>query len=303
MRIASAQYEAIMNRSLALNQAHIAELNQQLSSGDRITVPSDDPIGAVRMSRLNREESTLNQYRANIASVTTRLTKNETYLTSMVNDMQDASDLLVGVADGSNTSTDLNARVNSLTALRDSLLYTANTKDAEGNYLFSGTLTGTPSITYDATAAVGSRYSYTGNTDTQQVLVGNGVTQAANSDVSTLDTLLNQLDSTISALSAPGVSASDPTFQATVRGAMDSVSAAMSTFSSRIAVIGGSQNILSTLDSNHSNVSLSNQKALLDIGSADYASVATDLSGYTTALQATYSAYAKISKLSLFNVI
>ena len=40
MRIASAQYEAIMNRSLALNQAHIAELNQQLSSGDRITVPS-----------------------------------------------------------------------------------------------------------------------------------------------------------------------------------------------------------------------------------------------------------------------
>lgn len=303
MRIATAQYQSLMNRSLELNQAKMLSLNAQLASGNRIGVPSDDPIGTVRMSRLNREESTIGQYRENISALQTRLTKNETYLTSMVDDMQQARDLLVGVSDGSNTADDLHARVNSMTALRDSLAYTANTTDAEGNYLFSGTATGTPTITYDATQPAGSRYTYTGNPGAQQVLVSNGVTQDANSNVQGLDVLLNQMDSTIETLGTPGVSANDPAVRAMFAANLDGVDTALGIISGKIAVIGGVQNILTTLDSNHSNVSLSNQTALHDIGSTDYATVATDLSAYTTALQATYGAYAKISKLSLFDVL
>ena len=67
-----------------------------------------------------------------------------------------------------------------------------------------------------------------------------------------------------------------------------------------IAVMGGVQNILSTLDANHGNVSLSNQMALTDIGQLDMGFAATELNGYSTALQATYKAYSRIGSMSLF---
>jgi flagellar hook-associated protein 3 FlgL len=72
MRIASIQFAATMNRSLSLNQDPLARLTQQMASGTRILVPSDDPIGNVRVSRLQREEAIVSQYIDNIASVPVR---------------------------------------------------------------------------------------------------------------------------------------------------------------------------------------------------------------------------------------
>ena len=61
--------------------------------------------------------------------------------------------------------------------------------------------------------------------------------------------------------------------------------------------------IMKTLDANHANISLSNKMAITDIGQLDVGLAATELSGYSSALQATYKAYAKIGNLSLFDAI
>jgi flagellar hook-associated protein 3 FlgL len=303
MRIATSQYQALMNQSIQKNQERITYVTQQMANGNRIQLPSDDPVDSVRLSRLKREEATISQYRANIAAVQQRMAKNEGYLQNMVNDMNSGRDLLVWAADGSNTPDDLNSMVTSLTSLRDSLMYTGNSLDQEGRYIFSGTETGTKPITYDATAAVGSRYDYVGNTNDQTVVVGNGITQTANQNVKGLQDLLNQLDRTIETLSASGVDANDPTVRSTVAGALDAFDVAMDSLSGKISVLGGQQNILSTIDANHENVSLSNQMAINDIGQLDVASAAIELNGYTTALQATYQAYSKIGTLSLFSAL
>jgi flagellar hook-associated protein 3 FlgL len=300
MRIATSQYQATMNISLQLNQERISYVNQQMSSRTRILLPSDDPVDTVRMSRLHREESDVTQYRANIAALKIRLTKNEAYLGSMVNDMMQGRDLLVWSSDGGNAPADLAAMVSPLTALRESLLYTANSIDQEGRYVFSGTQTGTTPIAYNAAAPAGSRYSYAGNTNDQTVVVGNGITQVANGNMSGMETLLNQLDKTIAALATPGVSANDPAVRATLAANLDGFDTALDLVSGKVAVLGGSQNIIGTLDENHANVSLSNQMALTDIGQLDYGLAATELNGYTSALEATYKAYAKIGNLSLF---
>ena len=84
---------------------------------------------------------------------------------------------------------------------------------------------------------------------------------------------------------------------------LDGFDTALNLVSGKIAVLGGSQNILSTLDANHSNVSLSNQIAIGDIGQLDMGKAAIDLNGYTNALQATYKTYSKIGDLSLFSVL
>lgn len=303
MRIATSQYQAMMTQSLQNNQERITYVTQQMASGNRIQLPSDDPVDSVRMSRLKREEATIAQYRSNIAAVQERLTKNEGSLHNMVNDMGSGRDLLVWAADGSNTPHDLNAMVTSLTSLRDSLMYNANSKDQEGRYIFSGTVTGSAPIAYDAGAPLGARYSYAGNTNDQLVIVGNGITQVGNQNVNGLEKLLNQLDQTISKLSAPDVDANDPAVRSTVKANLDGFDAAMDLIGGKVAVIGGQQNILKTIDANHENISLSNQTAILDLGQLDVGTAAIELNGYQTALQASYKAYSKIGTLSLFSAL
>ncbi len=303
MRIASTQYQSTLSRSLTVNQDKITRLTQQLASGNKIELPSDDPVTSVRLSRLRREEAIIGQYRDNIGAVKIRLQKNETYLSSMVTDMQEGRDLLVWASDGGNASADLGAMVNSLTALRDSLFFSANVKDQEGRYVFSGTLTNNPALSYNPLAAVGSRYTYTGNNGQQMVTVGNGITQAANVDVQGMETLLNQMDSTIATLQVPGVNVNNPAVQAVLTANLDGMDSALGLVSTKIATFGGAQNILSTLESNHANVSLSNSMALTDLGQLDYSIAATELNGYNTALQSTYKAYSKVANLSLFDAL
>mgnify|MGYP000527462006 CR=1 FL=1 len=303
MRIATAQYQSNMNQSLTLNQERLSNLTQQMATGKRLRVPSDDPVDNVRLSRLQREEASITQYRDNIASIKIRLTKNEGYLGSMVNDIAAGRDQIVWALDGGNTPDDLKAMSTPLQALRDSLFFSANTVDQEGRYVFSGTKTSTAPMAYDATKPAGSRYSYAGNTNEQRVVVGNGLTQVANDNVKGIEQLLNRLDATIATLGSATLDVSAPATRAVLTANLDGFDAALDLVSSKIAVLGGKQNILDTLDANHGNVSLSNQMAITDIGQLDMGLAATELNGYSTALQATYKAYGRIGTLSLFSAL
>lgn len=303
MRIASSQYHTEMNTALQNASVAVENVMQQMASGQRFLLPSDDPVTSVRLSRLSREEAALGQYRTNIAALKSRLQQNETSLDSMTKDMTQARDLLVWAADGGNTPTDVNAMASSLQSIRDSLFYSTNTKDQEGHYLFSGTATATATVTYNSAAAVGSRYSFTGNTNVQNVVVGNSVTQVANVTLPEMSTLLNLLDRAVTTLQTPGADVNNPAVHADVAAGLDGLDATLNSVGSKIAGLGGEQNILQTMDDNHGNVSLSNQRALIDLGQLDYADASVKLNGYNTALQATQKAYGKISALSLFNVL
>lgn len=303
MRIATAQYQSNMNKSLQLNQERMSNLTQQMATGKRIMLPSDDPVDSVRLSRLQREEASITQYRDNIAAIKIRLTKNEGYLGSMVNDIAAGRDQIVWALDGGNTPADLKAMINPLEALRDSLFFSANTVDQEGRYVFSGTKTSTAPMAYDDTKPVGSRYSYAGNQNKQQVVVGNGLFQVANDNVEGMEQLLNRLDATIDTLGSTTLDVSAPATRAVLTANLDGFDDALDLVSGKIAVLGGKQNILDTLDANHANVSLSNQMAITDIGQLDMGLAATELNGYSTALQATYKAYGRIGTLSLFSAL
>ncbi|RZI44202.1 flagellar hook-associated protein 3 [Herbaspirillum sp. HC18] len=303
MRIANSQYESTITRSLQTDQSKLSSLTTQMSTGLRVQVPSDDPIAAVRISRLNREEAAIAQYRDNIGSLKVRLQQNETHLSDMLNDMNQARDLLVWALDGGNTGADLNAIAGPLQTLRDSLFYSANSKDQEGRYLFSGTKVNQPAITYNSGAALGSRYTFTGNNMQQQVVVGNSITQPANIDLGGLEDLLNLMEQTITTLQTSGVSPNTPAVHLTLSNNLDGIDDAMELLSIKVAGLGGMQNILAALDENHANVSLSNKTALINLAQLDYGAASVELNGYSMALQATQKAYSKVSDLSLFNLL
>jgi flagellar hook-associated protein 3 FlgL len=84
---------------------------------------------------------------------------------------------------------------------------------------------------------------------------------------------------------------------------IDALDLTLGDVAGKIGQLGGRQNILSTMDTNHASVSLANQQSAIDLGQIDYGEAATRLNSYTLALQATQKAYAKVSQLSLFDAI
>lgn len=296
MRIASNQYHATMNTALQAANSGLAQVMQQMASGNRIQVPSDDTIATVRLARLSREESALGQFRDNIGALQSRLRTSEVTLGSMEQDMMMARDLLVWAADGGNTPEDLKAMSASLATLRDSLFHVANSKNAEGRYLFSGTATLTDTVLFNGGAAAGSRYSAGAgiNADLQQVSVGTDITVAGNVPLNGYYDFLNKLDLVVTDLAAGNPIGSAP---------LTDLDTAMNDVSGKISELGRRQNILQTLDDNHASVSLSNKQSALDLGALDYAEASVRLNSYTLAVQATQKAYAKVSALSLFNVL
>jgi flagellar hook-associated protein 3 FlgL len=303
MRIASTQYHTTMNTALQTASSRLENILQKMASGERYSLPSESPIANVRLSRLTREEATLDQYLDNIATLQSKMSRDEAVLTGMSADMLSARDLLVWAADGSNTSSDINAVASSLRPIIESLFYNTNTLDAEGRYIFSGTAVATPTLSYDPAAALGLRYTATGNAVEQLVTVGNNITQPANVTLPEMANALNLLERIFTTLQAPGVTANDPLVRAELTAALNGLDDAIDLNSTEVATLGGSQNILETLRANHSNVSLSNKQAALVIGQLDYGDAAVKMNGYTAAIQATQKAYSQVSQLSLFDVI
>lgn len=298
MRIATSQYSQTMNTALQTANAGLTKVMSQMASGSRVLKPSDDTIATVRLARLSREEAALDQYRSNITALTTRLQNNETTLTSMQDDLMMVRDLMVWAADGSSTPADVKAMSTSLESLRDSLFYSANTRNAEGQYMFSGTASNVQTLQKDAAGV----YSFGAgvDTNTQQVAVGDGVTIAANVALKdySLDTFMNGLQTAITAFGNGSYVGANP-----AGAQIDAVDALLGFISGQIAQQGGRQNVINTLDDNHGAVSLSNKEATLALGKVDYAEAAIRLNSYQLAVQATQKAYARVSNLSLFDVL
>ena len=77
----------------------------------------------------------------------------ETYLKSTSDAMLSVRDLLLWASNDSNSGEDLSAIAGEMSSLEQSIVSYFNAKDEAGNYLFSGTLSNTPAVTFDATLA------------------------------------------------------------------------------------------------------------------------------------------------------
>jgi flagellar hook-associated protein 3 FlgL len=116
--------------------SEMAERQQQVSTGRRIQVPSDDPSATAAAVTERAELAVTDQYRQATDSVTSRLTVIDTVLSSLVDEMTAAK---VAAQSGSGTVPDTQraAAADTILALRDSIYSVVNTQ-YRGVYLLSG---------------------------------------------------------------------------------------------------------------------------------------------------------------------
>ena len=304
MRISNAQITAMMHGSMNTSSEKLGKLMQQMATGERMLLPSDDPISAVRVLRIEREEATLTQYRTNIANVAGNLSKQEANLKAASDSMLNVRDLLLWGANGSNTSEDLAAIANELGNLEKTILSFANVRDEEGRYLFSGTLSDRPAITFDAAT---QSYQLTGNDQYRQAAVANGVLVEENVTAAQVFGggvgMLNDLNALVKMLADPALDASDPAVRASVTATLNSLDKTHGDLLGAVSELGGRQNTLTLLSSSNEDVSLVNKKIEGELSQLDYATASIDLNNYQLSLQATQKTYLKINGLSLFGML
>src|SRR5581483_8253631 len=80
MRISTAQiYDRGVN-AIDQQQSALSRTQQQIASGKRITVPSDDPIGSAQALALTQAKNRIAQYGANIDAAKDALSQNDSVL-------------------------------------------------------------------------------------------------------------------------------------------------------------------------------------------------------------------------------
>ena len=143
MRISSSTVNRYINLNLMKQQVEIAELQNQIGSGKKLEKPSDDPVNASRRVDLSKALSQIEQYQRNASIAETRLVNEERHLVSSENALLRIRELALISNNAATSPTVYPAIITELEHLREELLAQANAKDADGNFVFSGTKTST----------------------------------------------------------------------------------------------------------------------------------------------------------------
>ena len=124
-----------INRQTRLAQ-DIARAQVEVATGKRILAPSDDPIGAARVSQIGRAQANEATWLRNIDTASALAARSDTVLNSVALNLERANELMVAASNGTlsdaNRATiaqELRAIAEELTALRDS-------RDPRGEPLF-----------------------------------------------------------------------------------------------------------------------------------------------------------------------
>jgi flagellar hook-associated protein 3 FlgL len=281
----------------ALNQTQLEEQQAelQISTGKSVNEPSDNPTAAALLVENNDRATFTSGYLQSIGAVQGQLSTASSTLSSITTALQQAISLGVEAGGGTLSASDQDGIANQLQSIQSQLVSLANTA-YEGNYVFAGTKTSTAPYVVDAASPSG--VDYVGNTDVNEVSIGNGYKIAANQPGSQL-------------FSAPGNDvflAIDNLIQAVqtntgIGTAVNAVSAANSYLSTQTVFYGNAtdQTQSQTTYLNAAQLQIAQQQNTL--GGVDMAAAASNLTQAQTDSQAALAAIGKLSQNNLFDYL
>jgi len=278
------------------SQVYLNTALQQVSTGKRVTLPSDDPFASAAMVQNTIDTGNVDQYTQNVSSVLLTLQSSDAALSSVVTSLTKAVSLGTQGANGTNSTANLQAIAAQVQGLLTSVVSQANTS-VGGSYLFGGTSSATP---YTADPASPTCYTYNGNDGVNSVAVGDQTNVQVNvpgsqvfSDPS--NNVLASLSSLVTALQT-GTSADIAT-------ATSAVTSAINFIGQQRVIYSNSESQVNAQETNlqQDTVTLASQENNL-IG-VDEATAAVNLSQAETANSAALAAAAKVLPNTLLNYL
>jgi len=290
--VASASYAAL--DGLEAQSAKLAKLQAQMSSGNQITTPSDNPTGTVEALQLRSQSAANDQYGTSATDAVSWLSTQDSAYSQLVTLAQSARTQIVQALNtGAGDSTSANAIADSLDQIRQSLISEANTT-FNGRPVFGGTTAG--GVAYDSSG------NYVGDDGavTRQIGPNTTVTVSANgpnifgadNDPTNLLTMLTNVANTLRT--------SPTSLPSSTLGDMD---AAITRISDAQAVEGATYNQVQLAQTTQQSTATSFKTQLSGIQDIDIADMAVQITTANTTYQAALQTTASIRQLSLLNFL
>ncbi len=280
-------------------QLSLNKTQQQLATGRRVLTPSDDPIAAARALEVTQSQALNTQYGTNRGYAKDSLVAVDSTLASVTELLQNVKTTAISAGNGNLGDSERASIATALQSNLNQLVGLANTRDGQGNYLFSGFQTATPPFAQTATGVQyqGDQGQRLVQVDaTRQMAVssqGQAVFQGGGQDMfKTLNDLITQLNTPGTA----GLSAALATADSKLTLALNNVSSVRASVGSRLQE-------LDALDSAGSDKNLQYSQTLSNLQDLDYTQALTDLSKQQMTLEAAQKSFVQTSSLSLFKLL
>jgi flagellar hook-associated protein 3 FlgL len=283
--------------ALGQNQQQINTDLAEISSGQSVTVPSDNPAAAAELVQNAAGTSSADQFLRSIGSIQGEVSSADSTLNSVTTALQRAISLGVEGANGTLNASDRAAIATEVQGIQSQLLNLANLS-YQGSYVFAGTANQSPPYVLDPTSTSG--VTYNGNSGTNSVTLGNHFTLQTNLPGSQLfSTPGSDMFQAVQDL-VTGLQSGTGTQISAAVGELNSASSYIDT---QRVFYGNAENQLTSQQTylNSDTTQLAQQQNTL--GGADLPTVITNLTSEETARQATLQAVAATTQTNLFNFL
>ena len=291
MRVTEGMNYLSLLREITLAQERVQTAQNEVSSGKKLTTPSDDPIAAYDVVRLNGEKSEAEQHARNLSYAKSKLQIADTALDS-VEQMVERARTLGQLS--LNDTTSGGAYVTELAGLRDQIISAANTASA-GRFLFGGSLTTSPPYIKNPDSSV----TYQGNNQDMPVQIARNSTLQTQIPGSDIFTGAVDIFVTMSDLATA--------MQAGDKAAIDAQVRKLGQFADVLSVargkIGGYLNTATSTETMLASAKLVREAQLSKDQDADLAKAITELTTNQQRLQATLAVSARVSQLTILDYL
>jgi flagellar hook-associated protein 3 FlgL len=295
MRVDPDRYDSI-NAAIQQSEQQLQSAMNQLSSGRRVSIPSDDPQAFAENLRLQATAANVDTFTRNADTVISQAQMADSALSSVTAALTQVISLGTEAGNGV-TSSQRDSLVEQVEAFRSQVIAQANAT-SHGQALFAGTSGATTPFVEDPNSATG--VTYQGNSETNQAQVGNAISVSVNLPGD--DVFLNSSGSVLGSLQQmiTAIQSGDPTeladANAAVTAAIGHVSQVRGTYGTTVDELNAQNSFLS-----QESISLTTQQtSLVDV---DTATAATNLAQAETQNSAVLAAAAKVLPQSLLQYL
>ncbi|AWB10994.1 flagellar hook-associated protein 3 FlgL [Thermodesulfobium acidiphilum] len=285
MNIMINQFNSDLNNQLT----SIAKDSYELSSGNAIQLPQDNPVSNNYIMSFKEKINGINNYQNNITAGQSILNSTDSALTSISTILNNANTIALQGANVTNQDS-LASLEKSVEALKQSLLSVANT--SIGNtYIFAGSKSSSAPFSLDSNGNV----VYSGDSASINYSVEPGVTTRVNIDGTQLLPIFKALDNLQLALESGN--------QVTISNTVSDIQNAIKTVNDLQSIVGSRQNMMQYLSNYYSNALTNYSSILSNYQNVDFPTVVTDYATRQTAYQAALKVGAQILPQSLVNYL
>ena len=138
MQISSKLFNEQQVRQFGKLNENIQDLQERVASGNNIIRASDDPVAAVRLSAAREQKQILERYQNNAQVAQGRLELGDQTLQQSINVLTRITELTTQAGNGVYDGFSIDAILTEVDQLSETVLDLVNTRDAQGQSLFSG---------------------------------------------------------------------------------------------------------------------------------------------------------------------